>query len=61
VSEPTYTCEACQRVVVVQPDGRGFPPDIAKRKLIRACKAAGHKAEPKYMAGLVFGRGVVGQ
>ena len=34
-AEPTYTCGECGRVVVVRRDGRGFPPDIAKRRLVR--------------------------
>jgi hypothetical protein len=51
VSEPTQTCRLCGRVEIVQPDGRGFPPDIAKRKLRKACKAAGCVCEPAYRAG----------
>ena len=38
-SQPTQTCLLCGRQVVVTPDGRGFPPDIAKRKLRKACKS----------------------
>lgn len=49
---PTQTCRTCQRAVPVVPDGRGFPPDIAKRKLAKACKADGHKSDPVYTAGL---------
>ncbi len=41
--------------MVVKPDGRGFPPDITKRKLVRACKAAGCECDPKYRAGLTIG------
>lgn len=52
MSQPTQTCQACGRVVVVKPDGRGFPPDIAKRKLIKACMAAGCTGYPKYQAGI---------
>lgn len=48
---PIYSCLTCGRRVAVVPDGRGFPPDIAKRKLIRACRVDGHKAEPQYLAG----------
>ncbi len=51
-TEPTQTCQVCGRVVIVKPDGRGFPPDIARRKLERECKADGHKADPKYRAGI---------
>jgi hypothetical protein len=52
MSEPTQTCTTCGRVVVVTPDGRGFPPDIAKRKLAKLCKADGHEATPRYLAGI---------
>lgn len=31
---PTQTCKLCGRAEYVIPDGRGFPPDIAKRKLV---------------------------
>lgn len=51
-TEPTVTCQLCSRQVVVQPDGRGFPPDIAKRKLRKLCKAAGCPCEPSYLAGI---------
>ena len=56
MSEPTQTCTTCGRVVIVQPDGRGFPPDIAKRKLAKLCKADGHVSTPQYTAGFIFGR-----
>lgn len=36
-------------------DGRGFPPDIAKRKLAKRCKAQGHASDPQYRAGFVVG------
>jgi hypothetical protein len=61
MSQPTQTCALCGRSVVVVPDGRGFPPDIAERKLVRACKAAGCKCQPQYLAGLAFGGPVTGQ
>jgi len=51
VTEPTQTCRVCGRVVVVDFYARGFPPDAAKRKLVRLCKADGHKADPQYLAG----------
>lgn len=51
MSEPTQTCQVCGDVEVVRPDGRGFPPDIAKRRLAKRCREAGHKCEPKYLAG----------
>ena len=49
---PTQRCQVCGDVEFVQPDGRGFPPDIAKRKLVKRCKANGHKCEPRYQAGV---------
>jgi hypothetical protein len=50
---PTYTCNDCGRVVVVRMDGRGFPPDIAKRKLKKMCKDDGCPcSDPKYLAGI---------
>ena len=52
MSSPTQTCTTCGDVEVVRPDGRGFPPDIAKRKLAKRCKEAGHKSTPEYLAGL---------
>jgi len=52
VSQPTVTCQLCQRSLVVTPDGRGFPPDIAKRKLRKLCQAAGCDSKPQYRAGL---------
>lgn len=52
MSEPTYTCALCGRQETVRPDGRGFPPDIAKRKLQRWCKANGCGCKPEYRAGL---------
>lgn len=60
-SEPRQTCLLCGRFAVVVPDGRGFPPNIAKNRLKKICKAAGCPCEPKYTAGLVLdtGRGDV--
>jgi len=52
VNQPTQTCQTCGRSLVVQPDGRGFPPDITKRKLAKLCEAAGHVSQPKYRAGM---------
>ncbi len=40
--------------MVVRPDGRDFPPDIAKRKLAKLCAADGHTSDPKYLAGVQF-------
>lgn len=52
MSEPTQTCQACGLVEVVRPDGRGFPPDIAKRRLAKRCAALGHASVPTYRAGM---------
>lgn len=51
MTDPTQTCAKCGRTVTVTQDGRGFPPDIAKRRLIKACKANGCTCEPVYRAG----------
>ena len=53
--EPTVTCTICGTTLIVRRDGRGFPPDIAKRKLANLCKASGHKANITYMAGVLIG------
>lgn len=52
MSEPTQTCQVCGDVEVVRPDGRGFPPDIATRRLSKRCATKGHRCIPKYRAGL---------
>lgn len=52
MTEPTQTCQECGRVEVVRPDGRGFPPDIAKRRLKKRCVAAGCPSDPRYLAGM---------
>ncbi len=54
MSQPTQTCTLCGNVEVVTPDGRGFPPGIAKRKLIKRCRAQGCRCEPVYRAGVVI-------
>ena len=50
--EPTQTCTECGRVEIVRPDGRGFPPDIAKRRLAKRCAADGCPSSPTYRAGI---------
>lgn len=52
VSTPTQTCRVCGAVEVVTPDGRGFPPAIAARRLAKRCSAAGHTCDPVYRAGI---------
>jgi hypothetical protein len=54
MSSPTQTCQECGDVEAVKLDRRGFPPDIAKRKLAKRCKAKGHACQPKYQAGLLI-------
>ena len=51
---PTVTCQLCGTRMRVMPDGRGFPPDIAKRKLIKDCKARGCACDPIYLAGVAW-------
>lgn len=52
MSEPRQTCTTCGDAEIVRPDGRGFPPDIAARRLAKRCKAAGHTCTPIYRAGM---------
>lgn len=54
MSEPTMRCATCGAVEVVKRDGRGFPPDIAKRRLIKRCDKAGKPVtcDPQYRAGI---------
>ena len=54
-AEPTMTCTVCRATEVVHPDGRGYPPDIARRRLIKRCKSAGHVCDPVYQAGFIVG------
>lgn len=61
MTEPVQTCKLCNRSVIVTPDGRGFPPDIARRKLQRICKASGCSCQPAYTAGLALGPRPSGQ
>lgn len=59
-SNPMHTCLVCGDSELVVPDGRGFPPDIAKRKLAKRCKAAGHTCDPRYTCGFAIGPSVRG-
>ena len=55
---PTVTCDTCGRSIPVVPDGRGFPPDIARRKLRRLCAAAGcTDPRPRYFVGVSSAEG----
>jgi len=60
-TEPRQTCQLCGAYVVVTPDVRGFPPDVAKRKLQRLCRLRGCPCQPQYTAGLLLSREVTGQ
>lgn len=51
---PSQTCQTCGDFEEVRPDGRGFPPDIAKRRLAKRCAAKGHHCVPVYRAGLAL-------
>jgi hypothetical protein len=55
MSEPRVICDQCGDTLEVKPDGRGFPPDIYKRKLIKQCRAKGCMGNPQYRAGITFG------
>jgi len=52
MSLPTQTCQLCGMVEVVRQDGRGFPPDIAKRRLKRRCNESGCTSQPTYLVGM---------
>lgn len=52
MTQPRQTCLTCGDSEVVRPDGRGFPPDIAKRRLAKRCTARGHACDPTYRAGV---------
>lgn len=52
MTEPVQTCQLCGRVETVTPDGRGFPPDIAKRRLRKRCNANACPSKPTYRAGV---------
>lgn len=54
MSQPTQTCTTCGAIEIVRPDGRGFPPDIAKRRLAKRCTALGHTSTPVYRAALLI-------
>lgn len=48
---PIQTCRTCKGFEVVKPDGRGFPPDIAKNKLKKRCEEKGCQHDIVYRAG----------
>lgn len=52
MSMPMWRCALCHRIQVVNIYARGFPPDAAKRKLVKACASNGCPCEPTYRAGI---------
>lgn len=52
MSEPRQTCTTCGDSETCREWDKGFPPDAAKRRLARRCKAAGHVSTPVYRAGV---------
>lgn len=50
-SEPIVWCKLCRRILPVDCYARGFPPDAARRKLVKLCRASGCDCEPAYLAG----------
>lgn len=52
--QPQQQCALCGRVEIVKPDGRGFPPDIAKRRLVKECRLNGCPCDPQYTAGIAL-------
>ena len=49
--EPKMLCEECLVSVIVDYAMGEFPPDLARKKLIKMCKEKGHVSKPKYRAG----------
>lgn len=49
--EPEVICEECLVSVLVDYTMGEFPPDVAKKKLLKICKEKGHISKPKYKAG----------
>lgn len=54
MTSPVQTCQVCGDREWVTRDGRGFPPDAAKRRLAKRCKAKGHVSDPVYTAGVTL-------
>lgn len=52
MAEPRQTCTTCGDVEACRDWDRGFPPDAAKRRLAKRCKARGHVSTPTYRAGM---------
>lgn len=56
MTAPMQRCQVCGDCEVAQPDGRGFPPEIAKNRLAKRCASKGHQCEPQYSVGIAFPR-----
>jgi hypothetical protein len=52
MSGPIVFCKTCGTVMAVKPDGRGFPPSIAQRKLAKSCKSRDCDFRIDYRAGM---------
>lgn len=50
--EPTITCVLCGNVEVVHLTGRGYPPEMARKRLKARCKADGCPCQAQYLAGV---------
>lgn len=60
-AEPHQTCTFCGTFVVVEPTTRGFPPNVARRKLRKLCQAMGHESRPQYTAAVQHREPATGQ
>jgi len=61
MSEPQVLCEECLVSVLVDYSMGEFPPDVAKKKLLKICREKGHDSKPKYIAGFIMERRIEGQ
>jgi len=55
IGEPTYTCKVCGKIQFVRPTSRGYPPDVARAKLLRRCSTDedNHTPDIEYRAGVL--------
>lgn len=61
MTQPRMTCAICGRIEIVKADGRGFPPNIARRRLVEACHVYGCTCDPRYSVGFSLSGPVTGQ
>lgn len=61
MSTPTQSCIVCGDTETVRPDGRGFPPQIARNRLAKRCKDKGHRCQSVYRAGVTIAPSPRGQ